>query len=164
MMSAARPILLLMLLTLTALTGCDPAPRGPAVMGPDVEAVRARHTAYGEALKRRDAAAASDICNACLITEAQEDGYGTFIKSDLGNGSLIADPNGAIVLGYVNVESSGDLAVSYGECTVTRTSPTTHQPVLRRGYCLTSWHRRDDGVWRIRFESRNVHDSLKPTP
>jgi hypothetical protein len=141
------------------LASCGQPHRGPAVTGAEVEAVRARHVAYGEARKHRNTARTNDFCNLCLIMEPQEDDHGVFVKTDLGNGSLIADANGAIEFGTADVETSGDLAVSSGECSVTRTSPTTHRPVLRRGYCVVSWHRRHDGVWRIRHESRNLRES-----
>ncbi|MEJ0060755.1 MAG: hypothetical protein WDM79_14775 [Terricaulis sp.] len=142
------------------LAACAPEPRGPRAIGPDVEAVRARHVAYGEALAARDATATADFCATCQILDVEEDEAGPYVKVSLGNASLVADAGSAVTFGYADVQLSGDLAVSSSECSVTRTSPRTQRAILRRGYCTIVWQRREDEVWRIHSESRNVSDSL----
>jgi len=144
------------------LGACAGEPRGPHSTGPDVEAVRARQVAYGEALAARDSTSIADFCATCDIFDVEEDEAGPYVKISLGNSSLLEDDSGAIEFGYAEVQVSGDLAVSTGECTVTRTSPRTQRAVLRRGYCTIIWSRSDDAIWRVMSERRNVYEPLKP--
>jgi hypothetical protein len=74
------------------------------------------------------------------------------IDDGRGNKTLLNDPLGAAMLGSVDIEVSGDLAVSQGECRFTRTDPNKHW----FGCCMQSWRRRKDGAWRIGLESRTV--------
>lgn len=142
------------------LVSCSAEWRGPRSTGPDVEAVRARQAAYGEALAARDPASIADFCTSCEIFDVEEDEAGPHVKVSLGNASLVEDASGAIEFGYAEVQLSGDLAVSTGECAVTRTSPRTQRAVLRRGYCTIVWSRSEDAVWRVSAERRLVYEPL----
>ena len=142
------------------LLGCARAPDIPIGTGPEADALRARETAYGQALNRHDAAAVAEFCRYCLVVEVQEDADGPYSKSSLGNASLIEDPQSVVDFAYVEVQISGPLGDTRGECSITRTSPRTHRPVFRHGYCTTTWERDGHGVWRVMYESRNVMPPL----
>lgn len=145
-------------LTLAVLmfAACTRAPDVPIGTGPEADAMRARQTAYGQAINRHDANAAGEFCRHCLGIDVQEDADGAYVKSSLGNASLTDDPQSAVAFDYVEVQILGPLADTRGECSITRTSPHTHRPILRHGFCTTTWEKDGNGVWRVIYENRNV--------
>ncbi|MEJ0058206.1 MAG: DUF4440 domain-containing protein [Terricaulis sp.] len=145
---------LAVVLAVLALCGCQQN-AGPIYDGPDVEAIRAADASLNAAIERRDlAAAVAHYDMSSLITEwlrVDEQRIGASGSYE----QLFSDPNSALVFDVIDVEvsRSADLAVSGGECSVTRTNPATSQPESYRGHCMKSW-RRVDGAWLIAREMR----------
>lgn len=141
-----------------ALASCGEAPDVRVFTGPDVDAVRVRHTALVAALNKKDAAAVAafyDSGMSLIFEPAQRDGQ-VDVAVRLNNDGLLKDPLSAVTFNYAEIEVSGDLAVAQGECIITMSDPATHQARPWLGACMQSWRRRSDGVWRVGWESRNV--------
>lgn len=131
--------------------------RQPVFMGAEVDALRAQHSALGQALQSKDIAAVRAFydLSSLIYQPVFADGV-PHVGVELSNQSLFDDPNGAIEFLHTEFEISGTLAVSRGECTLSRTNTDTDEIVQMRGYCMTSWRRGEDGIWRVAWESRNV--------
>jgi ketosteroid isomerase-like protein len=146
------------LLVLSAtLTSCGEAQDVRIFTGPDVDAVRARYEALAAALNKKDSASVAafyDMTTLIVEPELYEGRIG--IGLERNNKTLLADALSNVTLGYPEIEVSGDLAVSQGECRFTRTDPQTRQAKVWFGYCMHSWRRRANGVWIVGWESRNV--------
>lgn len=146
------------LLVLSAtLTSCGEAQDVRIFTGPDVDAIRARYTAFAAAPNKKDTASVAafyDMSSLIVESELYEGRFGVGVARD--NRMLLADPLGNVTLGYPEIEVSGDLAVSQGECSFTRTDPRTRQAKVWFGYCMHSWRRRANGVGIVGWESRNV--------
>lgn len=148
---------LIVLALSAALASCGESPDIRIFTGPDVDAVRARHTALVAALNKKDAAAVAAFydMSSLIFEPAQHDGR-IDVDVRLNNDALLKDPLSAVIANYAEIEVSGDLAVSQGECIITKTDPDTHQARAWLGACMQSWRRLKDGVWRVGWESRNV--------
>lgn len=142
-----------------ALLACQ-EPQSPAFMGPEVDALRARHGDFAEALAAKQATATAEFYDrGSAIYEPLIVLGRPHVSMELTNESLFADPNGSIQFLHTEFETSGTLAVSRGECIVTRTDPRSGHAAQMRGYCMTSWRRGEDDQWRVAWESRNVAPS-----
>lgn len=139
-----------------ALLACEEQ-QSPAFMGPDVDALRTRHGALAEALAGKDSGAAAEFYDrGNAIYEPLFVRGRPHVGIELTNESLFADPNGSIQFLHTEFETSGTLAVSRGECIVIRTDPSSGDAIEMHGYCMTSWRRGEDNLWRVAWESRNV--------
>jgi ketosteroid isomerase-like protein len=155
----ARAALVASLLLAAACGG--PTERRPIYEGPDVDAIRAAEVGINAAIEQRDLDAVLRRYEpAGLITEyLRVDEHG--IGPEGGYRQFLGDPNSALSYGYSHVEvaRSGDMAVSDGECTITRTNPVTSHGETYIGACMKLWRRSETGDWLIAREMRGpVHN------